>query len=837
MGNMNENAGGGGGGGREKEEEEEERNPWNKQSDTHTNPLQSEQFDYKYSKIKCPYRTEKLKLSAKEERIVRELIVETSSAVGGGVSSVKNTTSPADTSSETTTTPVSASASLDSPRKRKIILDTDIGTDSDDVLALLMALRMSDEIEIMGVTTNYYPTKLRALVARTILEAAGREDVPVIAGCDYVCGTHRPFFHFGNEGCGLRLEKKRREELWKPQETKRLAAANFIYRTLKRVPGEVAIVSIGMATNIALAAKVYGDSFDGLASHITIMQGGSVLTKTSKNAPKATDLPWTGGLPDSFAEAKAWMRWTRDAKTATGASVPCRPVVLYPNHNVSGDTLASCMLYDLVKKTPIYVLPHYVTAQHWLNKESAVEKLYRVGEEAFEIAAPSPTAWDLDTSLVDGTEKDRKFLASVAAKTVRDESSGVVDGGTNTKEKRRTTILVMCGSFNPPHRGHVDMLVHAKRAMGTAFGGAIFSLGSDSYVMRKYSRKNAKHDEIILPFAHREALLRTMAKDAGLDETLFHVSSAEADTRKLFYLEVVQHFKHICDNDSAIDFRFLCGSDHGNYLVRNARQGCIAGITVVKRSKGTEFVRRDKWATWAKASDDAVVLLEPVKGGGDHLSSTELRKVLGASTSDDDDVLVSALSEYFTPSAMTYFVRHLWFRYYFRHPRDDVASRLVENGGTAKEKEGIAEKTAEGIEAVVSKSNGGEGDADELTKVVGVFVWHWLKRRGYVGQCPHDPLTLYEAIYLDSHAPELDDKHDDDDADIFVPKRSCVRYARGTIVCCEWAGYFVFVPDPRHGTHFLAVESVCPRIRGTRESAFSCWLSEVLLKRKSEKRA
>ena len=128
-----------------------------------TNLLSSPCFDYKYSKIACSYRTEFFHATSTEKSLVSSLVT---------LAMEKD---------EKTSQQSSKKA------RKKIIIDTDIGTDCDDVLALLMALRMKD-VEIIGVTTNYYPTKLRALVAETMIKASG-QNIPVIPGCDYVCGT------------------------------------------------------------------------------------------------------------------------------------------------------------------------------------------------------------------------------------------------------------------------------------------------------------------------------------------------------------------------------------------------------------------------------------------------------------------------------------------------------------------------------------------------------------------------------------------------------------------------------------------------------------------------
>lgn len=65
---------------------------------------------------------------------------------------------------------------------RKVVIDTDIGDDIDDALALALALS-SPELEVVGVTTVYGRVDVRALLAARVLQAFDREDTPVLMGC------------------------------------------------------------------------------------------------------------------------------------------------------------------------------------------------------------------------------------------------------------------------------------------------------------------------------------------------------------------------------------------------------------------------------------------------------------------------------------------------------------------------------------------------------------------------------------------------------------------------------------------------------------------------------
>lgn len=64
----------------------------------------------------------------------------------------------------------------------RLILDTDIGDDIDDVLALALILN-SSQFDLRAITTVFVDAPRRARLARKMLLVWKREDVPVYAGC------------------------------------------------------------------------------------------------------------------------------------------------------------------------------------------------------------------------------------------------------------------------------------------------------------------------------------------------------------------------------------------------------------------------------------------------------------------------------------------------------------------------------------------------------------------------------------------------------------------------------------------------------------------------------
>jgi inosine-uridine nucleoside N-ribohydrolase len=76
---------------------------------------------------------------------------------------------------------LAGAATADAGARLPVIIDTDIGDDIDDAFALVVALN-DPRFEVLGITTAWGDTHLRALLVRRLLAAAGREDVPVAEG-------------------------------------------------------------------------------------------------------------------------------------------------------------------------------------------------------------------------------------------------------------------------------------------------------------------------------------------------------------------------------------------------------------------------------------------------------------------------------------------------------------------------------------------------------------------------------------------------------------------------------------------------------------------------------
>ena len=83
-------------------------------------------------------------------------------------------------------------------RAQSIVLDTDIGTDVDDILALAVILG-SPELSLAGVTTVYGDVLLRARMAARAIRSAGAPIPPIVPGRSTTL-SGRPVWWPGHEG-------------------------------------------------------------------------------------------------------------------------------------------------------------------------------------------------------------------------------------------------------------------------------------------------------------------------------------------------------------------------------------------------------------------------------------------------------------------------------------------------------------------------------------------------------------------------------------------------------------------------------------------------------------
>lgn len=144
-----------------------------------------------------------------------------------------------------------------SAQRVKVILDTDIGDDIDDAYALALLLK-SPEVKILGVTTAFGDTHLRARLVSRMLADTSNASIPVYAG---------PVTRTKN---GLS------QAAWAQQFPDRPYgdAIQFILDSIRKYPGQITLISIAPLTNIGALLEKDPQTFRKLKR--VVMMGGSV---------------------------------------------------------------------------------------------------------------------------------------------------------------------------------------------------------------------------------------------------------------------------------------------------------------------------------------------------------------------------------------------------------------------------------------------------------------------------------------------------------------------------------------------------------------------------------
>jgi purine nucleosidase len=174
--------------------------------------------------------------------------------------------------------------------RRPVLLDTDIGTDVDDLLALALLVR-SLEVEIIGVTTVYGDTVLRARMTRLVLDQLEHSGVPIGIGARETL-TGRPVWWAGHEGQGI-------PGLDRVQLDEGITAADLLHRAATEHRGRLELFAIGPLTNVAEAISA-NESFATSLRHLYIMGGAFWMEQAEHNIksdPEAADIVFRSGIP------------------------------------------------------------------------------------------------------------------------------------------------------------------------------------------------------------------------------------------------------------------------------------------------------------------------------------------------------------------------------------------------------------------------------------------------------------------------------------------------------------------------------------------------------------
>ena len=212
----------------------------------------------------------------------------------------------------------------------KVIFDTDIAYVNDDAIAMFM-LAQADQagmLKLLGVTTSggnvFVPEATTAALRQ--LELIGRADIPVYQGTDeplqgyrdmkeesrlygipYYCGAYWDFGTNGFRDLSRRspdylhlLEAPMHGYAETPAQEE--AAWDFVIRAVHEYPGEVTIMTVGAATNIALALQKDPTIADDAAG--IIYMGGDIDCPGPEAIRQCLAANWKSQIvvPDDLAQ-------------------------------------------------------------------------------------------------------------------------------------------------------------------------------------------------------------------------------------------------------------------------------------------------------------------------------------------------------------------------------------------------------------------------------------------------------------------------------------------------------------------------------------------------------
>ncbi len=180
---------------------------------------------------------------------------------------------------------------------KKVLLDTDIGDDIDDALALGY-LGKSSDIFLLGVSTVFLKTRERAELGAAELQVLGKFNLPIVAGA----------------GRPLKIENalyKKKLQEHKPRQFEILSkikplikpypmdVVEFLKNNIEAHSGEVTLLTIGPLTNIGLLFRKYPKIAEKL-KEIVIM--GGVITPSFPEwnilcDPEAAAIVFNAGAP------------------------------------------------------------------------------------------------------------------------------------------------------------------------------------------------------------------------------------------------------------------------------------------------------------------------------------------------------------------------------------------------------------------------------------------------------------------------------------------------------------------------------------------------------------
>lgn len=142
--------------------------------------------------------------------------------------------------------------------REKVIIDTDIGDDIDDAFALALAVK-SPELQVLGISTTFGETDVRAKIVDRFLGEVGRSDIPVLAG---------------KPAGKTAMSQRRYADGGSFAKSPHGDATDFLLQQIRQYPGEITLIGIGPLMNIGEAIDRDPATFRKLKR--VVIMGGSI---------------------------------------------------------------------------------------------------------------------------------------------------------------------------------------------------------------------------------------------------------------------------------------------------------------------------------------------------------------------------------------------------------------------------------------------------------------------------------------------------------------------------------------------------------------------------------
>lgn len=226
----------------------------------------------------------------------------------------------------------------------RIWIDTDVGSDVDDALAIAYALR-HPQLELVGISTVFGDVSLRTRIAKRLVETAAVPDLPVVTGLGVPLTAGRIGRMFGHEGRGVIPDAAPRMVTDSDPEAER--RIEVLAQTIAATRPD-ALLAIGPMTNLGALSRA-----------------GHLLPPITAMGGKLTDVLLPGMIP----QIPEWNWWCDPSAVVSALSDPQRmpprivPAEVTFRTSLGGDDRARLAQGDALARQLARLCDHWLEAQ------------------------------------------------------------------------------------------------------------------------------------------------------------------------------------------------------------------------------------------------------------------------------------------------------------------------------------------------------------------------------------------------------------------------------------------------------------------------------------------